>query len=373
FHQDSWGPTFFDNGFPDWMTMTDGLPNLYQVGFPLQYLLNPALNRAFDHFWANDVGPSGRRLQDDDARILSHVAAKLSSLDGILGYEIMNEPWPGSQYPTCVVPEIGCPVFDKGAFSAYYANVIPKIRAADPHHLIWYEPHTIFNDGVPTSVTPPNDPNLGFAFHDYPLVCGAFDAGASTFGLPSPPPSTCNPFDTLVMDNAKAHSAATGSALLQTEFGATMDTSRIEQQLDIYDDHMVPWMFWSYNHYIVARGSDEVLAPAVAPHVNEPMLKTLARPYPQLTAGTPGGWAFDASTGAFSFTYSTTRADGHGTFGSDAETAIAVPAIAYPDGYVATVIGGTVTSPANATVLRVHAADAAETVTVSIIPPAPAP
>ncbi|MEY2566776.1 MAG: endoglycosylceramidase [Actinomycetota bacterium] len=368
FHQDSWGPTFFDNGFPDWMTMTDGLPNLYQVGFPAQYFLNPALNRAFDHFWSNDVGPSGRRLQDDDAGILSHVASRLSSLDGVLGYEIMNEPWPGSQWPTCVVPAVGCPVFDQGAYSAYYANVIPKVRAADPNHLVWYEPLTMFNDGVPTNMTPPDDPNLGFAFHDYPLVCAGFDAGASAFGMPKPPPSTCNPFDSVVMDNAEAHSAATGSALLQTEFGATMDTPRIEQQLDVYDQHMMPWMFWSYSRYVDSYGANEVLDPADAAHVNAPMLKTLSRPYPQLVAGTPRGWNFDAASSTFALTYSTARADGGGAFGSDAETVVAVPNIAYPDGYDATVTGGQVVSSADAPVLRVRADDGADRVEVTVVP-----
>jgi len=97
FHQDEYGPVFFDNGFPDWMTMTDGLPNLYEVGFPVQYFVNPALERAYDHFWHNDVGPSGRRLQTDDARILAHVAGLLRSHAGLLGYEIMNEPWSGDR------------------------------------------------------------------------------------------------------------------------------------------------------------------------------------------------------------------------------------------------------------------------------------
>jgi endoglycosylceramidase len=266
------------------------------------------------------------------------------------------------------VPGVGCPVFDQGAYSAFYANVIPKIRTADPHHLIWYEPLTMFNDGVPTSVTPPADRNLGFAFHDYPLVCAALDDSAPVSGLPRTPPGACAPFDSLVMDNAKAHSATTGSALLETEFGATMDTARIQQQLDVFDQHMVPWMFWSYNRYVVAHRADEVLEPADAQHVNRAMVKTLARPYPQLIAGTPQSWTFDAPTSAFSLTYSTARPDGRARFRPGAETDIAVPAIEYPDGYVATISGGRVTSQANAPVLRVRAGRHVDSVTVTIAP-----
>jgi endoglycosylceramidase len=354
FHQDSWGPTFYDNGFPDWMTMTDGLPNLYQVGFPAQYFLNPALNRAFDHFWANDVGPSGRGLQDDDADILAHVAHRFAHQRGVLGYEIMNEPWPGTQYPTCTVPAVGCPVFDQGAFSAYYAKVITKIRAADPKHLIWYEPVTTFNQGVPTSVSPPTDPKLGFAFHDYPL-CGSVSDGADQTGLPVPPTEACAANDSIVLGNAEAHATATRNALLQTEFGASTNIGRVTQQLDVSDQHTMPWMFWSYTRYIDPYAPDGTLLPATPQNINHPMLTALARPYPQLVSGTPTAWNFDAASKAFSLQYSTTRADGHGAFASDAETDIAVPATQYPDGYTATVTGGTITSETNAPVLRVQA------------------
>jgi len=63
FHQDDYGPVFFDNGYPDWMTVTDGLPNLWFSPFPTQYLDNPAQNRAWDHLWANDPGPDGKPLR----------------------------------------------------------------------------------------------------------------------------------------------------------------------------------------------------------------------------------------------------------------------------------------------------------------------
>jgi hypothetical protein len=31
----------------------------------------------------------------------------LNGLPGLLGYEILNEPWPGSSYPTCIEPIVG--------------------------------------------------------------------------------------------------------------------------------------------------------------------------------------------------------------------------------------------------------------------------
>ncbi len=366
FHQDSYGPVFFDNGFPEWMTMTDGVPNVYHVGFPLQDFLNPALNRAFDHFWANDIGPSGRRLWDDDARILSYVAARLAGRGGLLGYEVMNEPWPGTRYPTCTNPA-GCPDFDRGAYSDYHAKVIAAVRAADPVNMIWYEPLTTFNQGVPTAVEPPDDPRLGFSFHDYPL-CAVADDITNAAGGPSPGvASSCT--TPQVMDNARAHSAATGSALLQTEFGATMDTARLLPQLAEYDAAMMPWMFWSYTRYITAYNGDETaLEPATHGNVNHEMLTTLARPYPQLVSGTPLRWGFDPDTKRFDLQYSRKRADGRGAFLPGGQTAISVPKLQYPKGYTAKVGGGKVVSKPNAPVLRVSAGHGAGPITVTVTP-----
>ncbi len=363
FHQDQYGPVFFDNGYPEWMTMTDGLPNLYQVGFPAQYLVNPALNRAFDHLWANDVGPSGRPLQEDDAAILAHVAERIAGEPGLLGYEIINEPWPGTVYPTCVVPVIGCPLFDRGPLSTYYERTIAALRDVDPVHLIWYEPLSTFNQGAPTAVVPPSDPALGFAFHVYSL-CGLLD----DLDAPVPLGSACVPENEIVLANAESHAEASRNALFATEFGATMDTAVLTDQLRQFDDHRMSWMFWSYTRYLVALEGDGGLAPATAPNLNDAMLDTLVRPYPQLVSGTPTSWSFDPATDVFTLRYSPARADGAGAFPAGSETAVAVPARQYPGGYQVTVTGAIVTSAANAPVLRLQSEPGSGPITVTVAP-----
>lgn len=366
FHQDSFGPEFFDNGFPSWMTVTDRLPNLYELGFPGQYFGNPALERAFDHFWNNDPDGHGGRLQDDDAAILSHVAGALKGLPSLLGYEILNEPWPGSAYPTCLTPAVGCPTFDQSIVSAYYVKVTQAIRAADPSHLVWYEPLTTFNQGTPTAAAIPGDANIGFAFHDYPL-CGAVVSAVSATAQ-----SACTTSDGAedgtVLTNALDHVQVTGDALLETEFGNTTDRATLEGQLSRYDGAMVPWMFWSYTRFICGYGSDgATLAPA-GTNVDWATLTTLARPYPQLVSGTPGSWQYDPSTRSFTLTYTTARADGTGAFAPGAETAIAVPQLAYPAGYRTSVAGGHVISAPGAPVLRIAAAAGATRVDVQVTP-----
>ena len=364
FHQDEYGPVFYDNGFPDWMTMTDGLPNLFEVGFPAQYVANPALNRAFDHFWDDAAGPDGRPLQTDDVAIQSRVASALRSEPGVLGYEAINEPWPGTRYASCFVLGVGCPTFDRGPVSAYYKRALPALRSADPRRLAFYEPLVSFNYGIPTSATGPKDPGVGFAFHDYPACSAGDDAG-----LPVPAPAqSCAAEDGLVLDNAVRHVATTGDALLETEFGSSSNTQTVGDQLDRYDAQMVPWMFWSYTRFVDALAPDGKLQPATGSNVQAPMVATLARPYPELVAGTPQGWSFDSSTKAFSATWTTRRAAGGGAFPAGARTEVVVPAVQYPHGYTARATGATIVSKPGAGVLEVAQRPGASQVSVSIVP-----
>jgi endoglycosylceramidase len=104
FHQDGFAPMFNGNGLPDWMAITDGLPNPPDATFPLYYVLNPAMQRAFEHFWANDPGPDGIGLQDHYIRGLARVAERFADNPWV-GYDLMNEPWPGANWQPCLT---GC-------------------------------------------------------------------------------------------------------------------------------------------------------------------------------------------------------------------------------------------------------------------------
>ena len=110
---------FARNGFPEWATLTDGLPNPNDP-FPTYYLTNPAMQRAFDNFWPNQPGPDGVPLQTHYAEAVRSVAAAVHDEDYVLGYDTFNEPWPGSVFDTCLAP--GCPDIEA-------ARLVPFDRA----------------------------------------------------------------------------------------------------------------------------------------------------------------------------------------------------------------------------------------------------
>jgi endoglycosylceramidase len=334
FHQDLFNEKFQGEGWPDWQVQDDGLPNP-RNGFPNNYLTNPALNRAFDHFWANDpVG--GVKLQDEYAAAWKHVAQTFRGSNWVLGYDVMNEPWPGSGWQTCAQPA-GCPQFDQGPLAVMTRKSTAAIRSVDGRHIVWHEPNVIFNFGAQTHL-PAIGTNSGFSFHDYCLNPGAED---------------CPTSEALVFDNADDHAAQTNRALLLSEFGATDDLTEINRIANLADAHMVSWLEW---HYCgcddpTTSGPGDVQAlvkdpskPPRGQNVKYSKLRILDRAYPQAVAGTPEQFQFHPSTGVFNLRYSTKAPAGY-RLARSVRTVVFVPHIHYPDGYRVRVTGARVVSP----------------------------
>jgi endoglycosylceramidase len=360
FHQDLYNERFQGEGWPDWAVNDDGLPAQPALGFPYNYLLMPALQRAFDHFWANDPAPGDSvGLQDRYAAAWRHVAERFRGDTAVLGFDLMNEPWPGTVWQPCANP-LGCPLFD-ATMDQFIARTIKAIRQADPTTLAFYEPNVIFNDGADTNLADTGDAHAGFSFHDY---CLAHDATGSSLG--------CDVFDNLVFQNAESHTVDTGDTSLLTEFGATPDPNVLGGMTNRADRFMVGWMMWHYcacdDPTTSGPGATQamVLDPRKPPegaNVDAAKMKLLSRAYAQVVAGTPAQYAFTADR--FTLTYSTQRADGGGPLPAFSSTDIVMPARQFPAGYGVLVRGGTVLSAPGARVLRIGACPGAESVSVS--------
>jgi endoglycosylceramidase len=98
FHQDGWGPSLGDDGFPAWATLTGTAMDNTSATFPLYYQQNPALQQAFQSFWDDAKGPDGNGLQEDYAAMFGAVAKQVAGEPHVLGYDLFNEP-PGRATP----------------------------------------------------------------------------------------------------------------------------------------------------------------------------------------------------------------------------------------------------------------------------------
>jgi endoglycosylceramidase len=332
-HQDEYGPVTGVDGFPAWATITDGAANP-KLAFPDGYFDSPAVQAAWASFWADKPGPGGVGLQERYIAGLVAVARAFKTNTSILGYDIMNEPWPGADYATCET-DAGCPALERQLLAPFYTKAARAIRAVDPHHLIFVEPFLTFDYEGSTSLQAFGSPAGALSFHPYIALF---------------PGQT---------GKAIALSATNGDALLATEFGSTWDVPTINQFLDGLDSELMPWMFWDYSLITKQHGSSgETNEQASA------ALKALARPYPLAIAGVPDSYAFDPDSRVFKLTYSSHRLDGK-SFARGTVTDVITPAITYPDGYSVAAVGAMVTSNRCAPTMTLRATAPSVTVTVS--------
>jgi endoglycosylceramidase len=344
FHQDGWGPSVGNDGFPAWATLTGSAVNDTSATFPLYYEQNPALQQAFQSFWDDAKGPDGNGLEEDYAAMFGAVAKRFAGEPYVLGYDLFNEPWPGTTWMDCLNDASGCPSLDKSELGPAYAKALAAIRAAGDQHLVLGEPWNTFNLGYTTTSMPlpGGDASAGMSFHVYPLLTSQAPAVAS---------------------NAVAWSEETGGALLNTEWGATDDVVTLTSLVQALNEALVPWMFWSFCCELVPSLGE---APG-GMNLDASTASVLVQPYPLAVAGVPRALNVDPSARTLSFTWSTDRAGG-GSFKEGTVTSFEVPALMYPDGYTATAKDGWVTSAPCAPLLTVAAKPGASTVTVDVSP-----
>jgi endoglycosylceramidase len=366
FHQDMLNERFQGEGLPDWAVQDGGLPNP-SLGFPGNYLANPATEHALDQFFANAPGPGAIGLQDRFAAAWAHVAQRFAGDTHVAGYELFNEPFPGTGWQRCATPT-GCRDFD-AELGALYARVDHAIRAVDPRTPILYEPNVLFNNGADTQLPALPDPHAIFAFHDYCLLVDTLGDGNGNAG--------CDATDDLVFVHADARAASTGDGLLMTEFGASRDFPNLAAMLARADQDMVGWLEWAYtgdDPTTSGPGSEQALvisakSPPTGANVEADKLRLLAEPYPQVVAGTPQSYVFDPASRTFTLHYSVLRAGSTRAFPADSETDVTVPGSEYPRGFAARLQGGRPLPAAPGDpVLRIASCPGATSVTVTVGP-----
>ena len=343
FHQDVYW------GMPDWATspaaaaLSDVAPDWAKaVGWGAAYL-SPRSIQQWTELYADATIATDptRHLWDALSEGAAAMATRFASRANTVGIELLNEPFP-TDYPRCVLG--GCPDIE-ARLAAMYEQMTTSIRSVAPDLPVWWEPASSAPGWGDTALPAPSQPGVGFAWHTY---CYATDGGtldpASDFDR-----ARCGSFIPTSFDRAQRMSAGWDRPQLMTEFGASknpLDATLVTREADA---RMVSWFHW--HHYF--QGTSGGLLPP------EEVQAQLTRVYPQATAGVPLSMAFDPATGAFEYHY---RPDATAT----AATSIVVPARHYPDGYVANVSGGIITSAPNSGRLQVEATPGATEVTVTV-------
>jgi endoglycosylceramidase len=289
-----------------------------------------------------------------------------------MGYDLMNEPWPGSPWTTCA-NNVGCPAFDTQTLQPFNELVTNAIREVDTRNVVWYEPNVLYNNGPQTHLGDVAG-EAGMSFHVYCL-----EEGTSPDTDPAQDAAeaeSCALREELPFTNAVAHSGQTDNALLLTEFGASDDLGEIERIIRNAERFLVGWQYWHYCNCgdpttSGSGGRQSVVNEAsLAPegdNLKEDKLQVLARPNPQAVAGTPTHRRFDLETRLFELDYSTERVGG-GSFDPLAETEVFLPERQYPRGYDVDVRGADPVSSTGARLLRLRACPGRREVTLRVRP-----
>lgn len=379
FHQDMFNERFQGEGAPDWAVLGRGVTEepTPRAGFPTNYLVQPAVSYAFDAFWVNaEVPGTGRGVQDLYAGAWAHVAERFAGTPGIVGYNLLNEPWMGTAFREClgamqITTDAGCgglQEFEAGPLTAFHRRVAAAIREVDRRTMIWHAPTLAFDFGARSGVGRV-DANAGFAFNAYCAKAAGFDAV-----IPAARGRSCRSMAEQTMRHAQTVRRRTGDALFLTEFGAGDDLPTWSDYLEVANDGWASWAYWSYwntdpsgEKPIEGVIHDLGKAPAGA-NVKTAKLALLAQPFPAFTAGVPRRATWVAASRTYRLTYTTRRAGGGRPFGAGSVTTVNVPALHYRQGYGVRVDGARVVSGPGARVLRLGLCPGARTVAVRITP-----
>jgi len=380
FHQDMYNERFQGEGAPDWAVLgpaatEDPAP---LAGFPANYLVQDAVNHAYDAFWANTPVPAtGRGVQDHYAAAWAHVAQRFAGRPGVLGYNLFNEAWPGSEIRAAFVNgcatgprTCGIAEFEAGPLTRFHRRLRNAIRRVDRATLLWPAPLLTFDFGAESGVGRVDDA-AGFAFNAYCAQAAGLDAV-----IPYLRGKPCSFSAGLTFKNAEAVSRRTGSALLLTEFGASDDLATYRDYLEGADAHRVSWAFWAYcgcGDPTTSQGSEHAQAvvmdpskPPAGANVARTTLRRLARPYPTRTSGTPTRYRFTSASRTFTLRYTRARAGGGRPFRLGSITEVAIPRVQYPRGYAVRVRGARVASKPRAGTLRLALCRGARRVSVTV-------
>ena len=294
-HQDVYSAVFCCDGAPEWAVRDDGEEFDLQGQWFLNYF-EPAVKRAFDNFWLYTEGEHAD-LQDHYGDAWVAVAERFASHPAVLGYDLMNEPHPGSMNDFLELlggeenPDGPHPEFDRTRLQPFYQRLIDRIRAVDNDSWIFYEPrYGAPGDGRPSYLGVLTDPRPeGDRIAYYPHLYSIDLEASGSYDLDD---------NDVVADwerNRGFEMAAQNAPMAIGEWGLSQGTENVEQFMvdvvEMADRLMAGWAYWDYNFggWIPVDGDGNEL----------PTMDLLVRPYPRAVAGTPVAYGWDRDAGVF--------------------------------------------------------------------------
>ena len=308
-HQDVWSRSLCGEGAPDW---TVQLPaNIKPFPFPVSqpyetengipkisdcisspfwpYYYSSSVSYVFQSLYDNE-----NNLQTEMIEFWSLLATHFKDFDSVLGYDLINEPWPGDIYSNPKLLQ-NRPHADKINLLPLYVNLTNAIRQVDKDTIILYEPMgTDYATPVGFDQLPDNSSAL-----NYHVYCGLVNVTGVASNFSACIESWNNEMQIRMNDVIRLKTVG-----IMSEFGDMGDEKSSLALLEHYTDAADNWlqstMYWQYKFYndLTTQTPIEGLYKRDG-SLNQQKLKVLSRTYAYAIAGTPIKMKFYPSSSWF--------------------------------------------------------------------------
>ena len=330
-HQDLYSSTTNADGAPAWACYTDG----YKYSNPKlvwaeSYFISKAVHRAFDNFWNDSFG-----VQTAYRKMWVHIAEKFDGHPALFGYDVMNEPFLGTdggktffslissvaettlkdkgiskvkliqealtkgrfihvldQYPGDVMKKIVCKAaplvnkFDTQKYMPFLNSTAKEIRKVSKDPIIFIENSYYSNMGIKCEVRPitvdgERDANQLFAPHAYDLMVDT----------PAYKHANSDRVKMIFDQRKREQEHNLDMPLIVGEWGGYSEGTdwlhHIEFLLNLFDSNKWSNTYWAYFDGLLEA----------------PLGEVLKRPYPRAVTGKIEEYKHDRSANTFTLTY----------------------------------------------------------------------
>jgi len=336
-HQDLAGRMLCGEGFPDWAVITDAAAHKFpwpvythefdkdEHGYPKleeclqksfgEYYMTQGVSAAFQALFDNKEG-----IRDQFTMFWGKIGESFRDTPGVLGYEIINEPFVGDAWhdPSLLLPGHA----DKVNLYPLYTDTASAIRKYDDQTLIFYEKaicNAIGALGFPS--VPGGDKYRDRSVYSWHNYCGTVDRSG-------------NPLNFLICEGEQEvqwlqemHDIdTTKCGSFMTEFGAvagnnTKALEDIEWVVDSADKALQSWAYWQYKSYndITTASNERESFYWADGSLQADKVETLSRVYATAIEGVPTSMVYNRKAGTFALEF-----NAHRSSSDDAATEIYV-------------------------------------------------